>query len=126
MSDHAKKEWAEGAARRRWKYLLSRVSWNMIGGNGIVLVLGFGCLTIACVYAVFDSWSYFPYSTGAWLLLAGVAAFFTFIGVCNIREAKKLADRTPYVPPVREQIAALPANEVLVRGSERPEATSDE
>ena len=32
----------------------------------------------------------------------------------------------PYVPPVREQIATLPPDEVLLRGSDQPAATPDE
>jgi hypothetical protein len=37
-------------------------------------------------------------------------------------EAKDL----PYVPPVAEQLAALPANEILLRRSERPIVQRDE
>ena len=32
----------------------------------------------------------------------------------------------PYVPPVAEQLAALPANEILVRGSDEPAAAASE
>jgi len=31
-----------------------------------------------------------------------------------------------YVPPAREQIAALPANEILVRGCDQPSARPEE
>ncbi len=59
--------------------------------------------------------------------LAAAAIFFSFTGApafCGLmlwQAAAKKARSIPYVPPVREQIAALPAEQILVRGSEEPD-----
>jgi hypothetical protein len=49
-----------------------------------------------------------------------------FLGVQCIRNANKMADDNMYVPPAREQIADLPADEVLLRGSDQSAASPDE
>ena len=51
------------------------------------------------------------------------------IAYLSCRTALKAQNRSvdiPYVPPVAEQIAALPAEDILVRGSDRPAATPEE
>jgi hypothetical protein len=58
--------------------------------------------------------------------ITACATFFSFTGVpalCGLMlwdKAKKIARAIPYVPPVSEQIAALPAEAILVRGSDDP------
>ena len=57
------------------------------------------------------------------LLILGIASCMSLMAW---RLSAKSAKSIPYVPPVREQIAALPAEAILVRGSDRPSATSEE
>ena len=45
---------------------------------------------------------------------------------CTILNAHDRLVGLAYVPPVAEQIAALPAEEILLRGSDQPAATPDE
>lgn len=61
---------------------------------------------------------YAPWTAGG--LILGVVAF------VGCRKAKFRGDRVAYVPPVREQIAVLPADEVLLRGSDHPAAAPEE
>ena len=49
-----------------------------------------------------------------------------YLGFQLIRTANKMTDDNLYVPTVRDQIAYLPAGEVLLRGSDQPAATSSE
>ena len=44
--------------------------------------------------------------------------------LCVVSENRRLA--IPHVPPVREQIAALSADQILVRSSDEPSATPEE
>jgi len=73
------------------------------------------------------------------LLNAGVSADLLFclfflsmtlslgvLGVWLWRPSSKRANALAYVPPVAEQIAAMPAEEILVRGSEEPSAAPGE
>ena len=58
-----------------------------------------------------------------WLLYGGLAIFgITTIGVWLSARSHKVAERIVYVPPVREQVAALPADAILVRGANQPAA----
>ena len=43
-----------------------------------------------------------------------------------MRKSARRMDTLPYVPPVAEQIADLPAEDILVRGSNQPAAASGE
>lgn len=57
--------------------------------------------------------------------------FFTALAVGSVsarlwRHFARESEQLAYVPPVEEQIAALPVEEVLVRGADGPEATSSE
>jgi hypothetical protein len=45
--------------------------------------------------------------------------------VVSFRFRKEMR-KTAYVPPVAEQLAALPADKVFLRGSDQPTATPDE
>jgi hypothetical protein len=49
------------------------------------------------------------------------------IGVIGLaRRQRSIVKSIPYVPPVAQQIAALPADEVLLRGSDPPTVALDE
>jgi hypothetical protein len=47
-------------------------------------------------------------------------------GFAGARSRVRKAKALPYVPPVHKQIAALPAEEILVRGSDQPAALPEE
>ena len=61
-------------------------------------------------------------SLGCVLLFALVAAGGWVIGLDNTRKAKSI----PYVPSVADPLAALPADEILLRGSNQPSVRPDE
>lgn len=52
----------------------------------------------------------------------GIAALCFFVGKDQSKKEKEIE----YVPPVREQIAALRAHEILLRGADEPDTTPDE
>ena len=65
---------------------------------------------------------------GIWyqLIVVLVPTAITVIASLIFRSQVKVARSLSYVPPVAEQVAALPAEEILVRGSDLPAATPAE
>ena len=61
---------------------------------------------------------------GILLVLSSLAVGLISGLICRDQLRKK--QEIEYVPPVAEQIAALPAEEILLRGSDQPAATSGE
>lgn len=109
------------AKRKRRQYLASKA--HKIVGTGMFAGAAAFALAAACVSLLLrqsgpwlTTWAY----TAATLLCAGAICCYMTCRTAN--EAKSI----PYVPPVAEQIAALPAEEILVRGSEQPAAPSGE
>jgi hypothetical protein len=60
------------------------------------------------------------------LFVEAVIVAITVVCVRQCYSALKDASAVLYVPPVAEQLAALPAEEILVRGSDQPAASPDE
>ncbi len=65
-------------------------------------------------------------ATAILMLCLPAAAIIAYIGWRSVRRKVAEIAAMPYVPPGHEQIAALPAEEVLVRGSDAPVAGSEE
>ena len=61
---------------------------------------------------------------GATIFAVGLLA--AWVGIAILGSVKQDAEAIPYVPPVHEQIAALPAEDILLRGSDHLEALPGE
>ena len=64
-----------------------------------------------------------------WMMVFQVGIYVALAGVgCLVASGSlmRTAIKTPYVLPVAEQIAALPADKILVRCSDQPAATPEE
>ena len=116
---HARKGPAQDAAGRRRDYLRKKAMATIpavVAGALSVLLVSF-LLKLALQRGTMSDSQF--------------AAFLLFLVLtvpCSIVivfcEKKRLS--IPYVPPVAEQVAALPADEVLVRASDEPPATPEE
>jgi hypothetical protein len=114
-------------AQRRVGYLALKSAAIGTGCIGAVLFIAFGLLTLGCFIAtlagvfVGPSLTVFPC-----LIATALAGAITYLGAYMMIRANDRVIALPVVPAVREQIAALPAEEVLLRGAETPVATPDE
>src|SRR4051812_45845292 len=91
----------EDVEKKRWKYLLVRAWTYVVWCGGVFLTVAFAILTIICFACIYNSVSsHNLINTGISIFCAIVAAFFSFAGICNLREANELEKRTAYVPPV--------------------------
>ena len=117
----------EDAAAKRREYLRAKVGMVAIIGFGAALILAIAFVTLAVISNVFSRMHLMDISImvmcAVFLAIAGVL---TYAGVDAVRIAHKQSAALPFVPPVDEQIAALPAVEILVRGSEPPAAQPEE
>jgi hypothetical protein len=98
--------------RKKRDHYQDLVAATFATAAGIVLTLGFVVFTFAL--AASHMWGF------AFLcsLIACGAAGATIWGACYIAAKTSVLTRIPYVPPITAD--TLPADEVLVRGSEEP------
>jgi len=133
----------QDAAKRRQAYL--RVTYASRVALALGSALGLLCVMLLYVLAstyyssdpgmmrLVSSMRWLHWSWGAFidlasgpapvvsgLCIAGLSGI--FLSYSSARRLKAL----PYVPPVAEQIALLPAADILVRGSDQPSAAPDE
>jgi hypothetical protein len=109
------------AAKKRREYLLAKARCKTIGAVSGLVTLGIIALAVIIFGLAFSCTDV----CGA-LMLAGNVAVLAAIPGAMWRKSAKFSASLVYVPPVREQIAAFPAEEVLLRGSEQPTATPEE
>jgi hypothetical protein len=67
-----------------------------------------------------------PSYSGAEILTLASLLVIIVVSVVHFLKQLRSVRRVTYVPPVHEQLAALPADEILLRGSEQPAARSGE
>jgi hypothetical protein len=117
----------EGPAQKRQEYLR-----KILALRANMLFWGMSAITFCLFVFLFVMAYWFLNDEQARpdvrILCAGMAvlAAIAFVSFRSWRRSKHEAETIAYVPPVREQIAALPAEEILVRGSDQPAATPDE
>jgi hypothetical protein len=63
---------------------------------------------------------------GSTVVLGMLAVSTAVVAIHTTRHVARTAPKLPYVPVVREQIACLPAKEILVRGASEPTAVPSE
>jgi hypothetical protein len=119
MSNQTYRDQLKDAAKNRRKYLVRQHIETALAVIGALFI----CLAFFGVLLA-----------GRGFLADTVPAIFVFLVAvaigrfgwwfCHIR--CKVANSLPYVPPVAEQLAALPVEEVLLRGSVQPAAEHEE
>ena len=139
MSGRTLKVPSTNAEQKRREYLQAKASAALLitvgstiaGGSFVLLIM----MSLVPAYQQYFTssvdWSVLPVlniSLNSWpcFLIFVVTVLVFFGGLGMRRNALKEARRLVYVPPVAEQVAALPAEEILVRGSERPDAAPPE
>jgi hypothetical protein len=119
-------------SRQRREYLWNRTS---IDSRAAVIVLWSVCAhlgTVFCGITAITLLSKAPAAPLCWFVAAITAWFAWCMGRASrntytaLQEIGKEASMLRYVPPVREQFADLPAEEVLLRGSEEGAAQQGE
>lgn len=114
-----------GALKRRSIYLARVAQAQMMAGIGLTIAILFGTITLLAAFVNFIIIPSGGINPVAVIFLACVCSITAGGWKLRQREARR-ARSIPYVPPVREQIAALPADEILVRGSDQPAAGQEE
>ncbi len=115
-------------AKMRRVFLAKKTFAEANAGVTLVFTLGFGILAMLCaLYLVINvitrglpGLDTLPI---VGLFLCGVPALY---GRRLWLASEEVIKSLPHVPPVSEQIAALPADEVLLRGSNAPAAAPEE
>lgn len=124
MSNQTYQKPMKDAAKRRRSYLCKRSEAGSLGIILTVVSLAFGIVGLALMCAPLVPHDDSPIA-GILVATAIIPLYCAYSfgrsAVASFRESVAL----PYVPPVREQIAALPAEEVLLRGADVPSPTSD-
>lgn len=118
----------EDGAEKRRKYLQTIVEAKTLGCIGWIFMVGFGLptLLLAAGSVVSGILGHDITPTIVGLVLALFLGGMAYLGFHCIGNANKMADDNLYVPPIREQIANLPSNQILLRGSEQPAALPGE
>lgn len=114
----------------RRQYLRKKGSaYSIVGFTWFVSSAGFAtatiCIMLLIIYrGVKDSplTDFLPWLNGG--LIGGVVV--GIVGSFWCYEAKARANSIAYIPPVRQQLPTLPADEVLLRGSQVPSASPEE
>lgn len=130
MSDPSHNNRIAVAGKRRRAYLLSKAAAVTMGIVGFGLLLCFGFLTLLSVLVMIMKLAGLKdlgaEPVSAELISGIVCAGIAYLGGTMVAKANNRVVDTPVVSPVREQIAALPAEEILVRGANEPVAEPGE
>ena len=125
MSDKEHSEPREDAAKKRREYLAKLAIAQANGSFALLLMILF--MVAGLWFSLELALSLFREKpSGQFLFAAIVCVGATTNGWMKHQEYTKRAKSLPYVPPVAEQLANLPADEVLLRGSDQPSAAPDE
>ena len=122
------------AAKRRREYLLRRaraqVCLNIFTSLSALLwvpaLFGFLVTLILLVRATVPGYSGSSLSAAIWFVFTVLCGGAAYLCIRVADSARHKARTLEYVPPVVEQIAALPARNVLLRGSEAPAVAAGE
>ena len=129
MIDHTQREPVRDVAKKRREYLRT-------AAVKIALALALGFVAIfpmswakPILISAYHNRSMINGHCSDWVMVFEVGIYLVVASVGCIIASGNLVRTTvkmPYVPPVAEQLAAVHAEEILVRGSEQPAATSEE
>ena len=118
-------------AKKRQDYLRRKAAANTLAYAAgfatlcfvaLAVVLGIPLALLLVGQVVTGGFARFVVNYLVGLLLLAVLAGMSLLGNRVYESLDQKARFIPYVPPVQDQIARLPANETLLRGSEQPAA----
>lgn len=110
---------SEGAVKKRWEYVRKKATViipALVAGALAIALLGF-VLKLALQRGTMTDFQF-----GVFMLAILLMVPCAVVIILSEKEALSI----PYVPPVAEQVAALPAEEILVRGADPPVAMPEE
>jgi len=127
MNQIAKDRTREAAKRRR-EYLTKKgTAYTAAGICGFIASAGFAVATLALLGILCAALNVIGLSDWVFVVIFGLCGLAVgTVGYFGSWHGKTRGDRVPYVPPVAEQLLALPADEVLVRASAEPAAPPEE
>jgi hypothetical protein len=128
MSSQAHSGPRDDGAKKRQEYVVQKAACNMAGISLAIYALAVGAFALILIRAAIQSIGVSVSNTIFFTILSvAVLAFGLNTGRQSVSSFKESQALT-YVPSVSEQlqIAALSADEVLLRGSEQPVATPEE
>lgn len=132
MNQTRTKPTGDGAKRRR-EYVVKKAIANMLATLGCSAAFGLGMLAailaVPFLFLLILSINYGGIDiifAAVYLVVLLILGGLALLGGRLYNTFEKQSRFMPYVPPVPDQIAALPAEEVLLRGSDPPSAAPDE
>ena len=131
MSDETHRETTQSAEQKRRAYLREKAQASVAAAAALGIAVLFAIpvlLTFGISFLKLLASRRLPdlFEILIGLLVLGMFAGPAFLAWTIRQHFTKKAASLPYVPPVREQIATLPADEILLRGSEEPAAAPGE
>jgi hypothetical protein len=126
MSDQTHGEPVKDAAKNRRQYLWRKAGADALICVGLVLFLVFGFLTLAVGAMTAVSALLNPAIAVLGLVATAIPGSIAYLAGRTILNTHNRSMDIPYVPPLAEQLAALPAEDILLRGADQPTATPDE
>jgi hypothetical protein len=126
MNDQKHRELVEDQARKRREYLGKVIPAHVSMWIWAVVCAMFALLTVigAFTYWIPDEGpepNILSFCVGM-----GIAIYLTSCWFRKWRSAREKLAAIPFVPPATKQLSTLPAEEILVRGSDQPSATAEE
>lgn len=121
------KDRARDAANKRRAYLAKKgTAYTAAGLCGFISSAGFAVATLALLCLICAALNVIGISDWVVLVMIGLCGLAVgTAGYFGSWHGKTRGDRVPYVPPVAEQLMALPADEILVRASVVPVAAPE-
>ena len=126
MSGYSHMGARQDATKKRREYLRKKVGTGIGGTATAGMAIGLGCVALLLLFAAVQNIGFSRDNVAFFAFLAlaplAVAVYLGHVSASSFKEVRALS----YVPPVAEQLADLPAEEILLRGSDQPMATPGE
>ena len=137
MSKQTHKQTMKDRAKKRQEYLEKVTIANMAASVGCLLLVVCLLICLSTVIGVVAAIAeHFSDDPSPYLIdhvqvvieLTPLVLFFcgAAVGAWSLVRKMGKTEPIPYVPPVEEQLSDIDADEVLLRGSDKPTATADE
>jgi hypothetical protein len=132
---HTSKDHNLDAATRRRDYLCRKTAANALAGvvgcatlcfMVFAALLGVPLALMFIMFGASHGFQALPQFLFVGALILAAICGLSVLGSRLYNRLDQTARFIPYVPPVQDQIAALPADEILLRGSNQPAASKDE
>jgi hypothetical protein len=116
-------------ATKRFVYLLTTAGLGTSCLSGVAIWLLSGLIAIGCFGAVIATMIFLGFRPDMIARQVGAGVLFSLLSFVGFSISKHSVERSQtiaYVPPVQDQLAAIPSSAILVRGSQLAESGSPE